>query len=460
MGSLRHLDALGTGGAFRTSLRHPVTGVDGSVLAELSLVPRLYITRNLLALRRATPLTALRRAEALRTAGELFLGEVDAVTLDDHERAVSRASGVALPVVRAASGVLSRSAKAAAATVAAARPAGVVADWRDEALTGAVWTRRGCVLAVLAPGNHPATHTVWLEALVMGYRVAVRPSNREPFTAHRLVSALRTAGFGSDHVVLLPTEHARADALVQAADLSLVYGGDDVVRRYAGRPDVYVQGPGRSKVLLADGFPERHLETVVESVAGYGGTACVNASAVFVDGDTASVARRLADALAAIPMRAPDENDAVLPAHDIGRARALEAHLRANLAGGELLSQGSLVHRLPGGEAVLRPAVILLNRSDAPQTSIELPFPCVWVAPWSREDGIRPLRNTLTLTAFVQDEALVSDLVDEASISNVHIGDHPTHVMAPDLPHDGFLAEFLMRAKTVLLPHSDDHEQE
>ncbi|MFC9243706.1 hypothetical protein ACFT7S_06530 [Streptomyces sp. NPDC057136] len=57
-------------------------------------------------------------------------------------------------------------------------------------------------------------HALWLEALALGYRVAVRPSRRKLFTPYRLISALREAGFGSNQVVLLPTGHTVADELV------------------------------------------------------------------------------------------------------------------------------------------------------------------------------------------------------------------------------------------------------
>jgi hypothetical protein len=53
------------------------------------------------------------------------------------------------------------------------------------------------------------------------------------------------------------------------------------------------------------------------------------------------------------------------------------------------------------------------------------------------------------LTALTSDEDLIERLVREPTIGNVHVGDVPTHRMAPGLPHDGYLAEFLMRGKTV-----------
>ena len=105
----------------------------------------------------------------------------------------------------------------------------------------------GDVFAVLASGNAPGVHALWPQALALGYRVAVRPSRREPFTGHRLVYALRQSGFRDQDAVFLPTDYAGADELIAAADLAMVYGGQDVVDKYADDPTVFVNGPGPSQ---------------------------------------------------------------------------------------------------------------------------------------------------------------------------------------------------------------------
>ena len=102
------------------------------------------------------------------------------------------------------------------------------------------------------------------------------------------------------------------------------------------------------------------------------------------------------------------------------------------------------------GRAALRPAVHRLTTLDVDTINIELPFPCVWVAPWSRADGISPLRNSLVVNAITRDEDLIDALVDEPSVVNVYVGRHVTHHAAPHLPHEGFLADFLMRNKAFI----------
>ena len=127
-----------------------------------------------------------------------------------------------------------------------AQPVGAAFDWREERTRdgSAVWARRGEVFAVHASGNAPGVHGLWLQALALGYRVVIRPSRREPFTGHRLIHALRQAGFRNEDVVYLPTDYAGADEIIRSADLAMVYGGQDVVDKYAARPDGISQRTG------------------------------------------------------------------------------------------------------------------------------------------------------------------------------------------------------------------------
>ena len=336
----------------------------------------------------------------------------------------------------------------------AAQPLGAVTDWRDpQAQQGtAVWIRRGDVFAVHAPGNHPGVHSLWLEALALGYRVAVRPSRREPLTPYRLISALRACGFGDDQIVLLPTDYAAADEILRQADLSMVYGGQDVIDKYATNPSVLPNGPGRSKILItADCDWRAHLDMIVDSISHEGGAACVNTTAVFVEGDPTPLAEAIAQRLSAIPSLPPEDDKAVLTAYSLPAAKKIDSYLWAKAAGAQAhLGGDGVVDELGDGSAVLRPAVYQLDDPFAEQATIELAFPCVWVAPWTRQAGTAVFRNTLVLTAVTTDQRLLDDLLADPTIKNLYLGDHPTYWMAPGIPHDAYLGEFLMRTKAVI----------
>jgi acyl-CoA reductase-like NAD-dependent aldehyde dehydrogenase len=448
------LDALGPTGAYRTRNRQPVVDVTGHPVAELSLVPRLFVTRTFSALHKARTLPLEQRLNALATAGELFAtGTINDLSPTDYQHTVSRL-GTSVATVRAAVDVIRRSATDAYVSAQHARPVGAVNDWRDGLTrTGrAVWIRRGNTFAVHAAGNHPAVHSLWLEALALGYRVAVRPSRREPFTPHRLISALRGCGFGDDQVVLLPTDYAVADEILRQADLSMVYGGQEVVDKYAADPTVLPNGPGRSKILInAEADWRDYLDMIVDSVSYQGGVGCVNTTAVFVEGDPTPLAEAIAERLATIPSLPPEDEKAVLPGYSLQAARTFEEYLLTTAAGTTShLGGHGVVEELGDGSAVLRPAVHQVDSPYATQVNVELGFPCVWVAPWTREAGTSVFTNTLVLTAVTQDEQLLDDLLADPTIKNLYIGNHPTYWMQPGIPHDAYLGEFLMRSKAVI----------
>ncbi|WP_040835943.1 aldehyde dehydrogenase family protein [Nocardia brevicatena] len=449
------LDVLGPRGAFRAVTRRRVDDVTGSSVAELSLAPQVFVSRALSALRQASVPPAEECIAMLARAGHLFAtSTLCGLSPADYQWLTCRVSGVPIAAVRRATHWIQSCAEHVERAVTDACPR-ALAD--NGARTGSelgirrvTCVRRGDVLAVSAAANHPAVQSQWLEAVALGYRVAVRPSWQEPFTPHRLVAALRTAGFGADQVNLLPTDSEGVDALIHGADLAVVYGAD-LAGRYATDRTVATHGAGRSKVLLAGDDWRDHLDMVVHSVAHDGGTACVNATTVLVDGDPGPFAEALAARLAELPSLPPQDDRAVLPVRSLASAQVIEQYLLRHAQGARIwLGSDGVVDELGDGSAVLRPAVLQVDRAGAAEIGVELPFPCVWVAPWSRSDGAGPLRDTLVLTVVTDDEELIDRLVAEPSIGNVHIGSHPTCAMEAGIPPDGYLADFLMRGKVVL----------
>jgi len=446
------IHALGPTGEYRTRNREIITDTAGVAVAELSIVPPLYVTRTISAQRKARPLPVPQRTAALAKTAEIFTDSVIAgLDFDQYVDLASRVSGLPIGVTRAGARSVADAATTAFNAVRPAQPAGAALDWREERTrTGsAVWARRGEVFAVHASGNAPGIHALWLQALALGYRVAIRPSRREPFTGHRLIQALRQAGFRPEDVVYLPTDYAGADEIIAAADLAMVYGGQDVVDKYAADPSVFPNGPGRTKILMtADKDWRDYLDIIVDSISDMGGMACVNTTAVLYEGDPAPPAQAIAERLSAIPPLPNSDDRAILPIQPIDKAQALATYLRAKAAGTTpVLGADQIVADLGDGYAALRPAVHLLATPDVQKLNIELAFPRVWVSRWSRSDGLQPLRHSLVLNAITGDEDLLDDLVNEPTVTNVYSGHHPTYEMTPQIPHDGFLADFLMRNK-------------
>jgi acyl-CoA reductase-like NAD-dependent aldehyde dehydrogenase len=433
------IDALGPAGEYRTRNREVISDTAGLPVAELSIVPPLYVTRTIGAQRKVRPLPVVQREAALAKTAEIFTNSVIAgLTFDHYVQLASRVSGLPIAVTRAGAQGVADALTTAFDSVRPAQPTGAAFDWREERTrTGsAVWARRGAVFAVHASGNTPGIHALWLQALALGYRVAIRPSRREPFTGHRLIQALRTAGFRTEDVVYLPTDYAGADEIIRAADLSMVYGGQDVVDKYADDPTVFPNGPGRSKILItAEQDWRDYLDVIVDSIANLGGMACVNTTAVLYEGDPAPLAQAIAERLSTIEPLPNSDERAILPTQPIDKAQTLATYLAAKAAGTTPVL------------GALRPAVHLMAKPDTEKLNIELAFPCVWVSPWSPTDGLQPLRHSLVLNAITTNEDLLDDLVNEPTVTNVYSGHHPTYEMTPEIPHDGYLADFLMRNK-------------
>lgn len=449
------LDALGPSGEYRTRTRQVINDIAGTPVAELSIVPGLYAHRSIRAQRAARPLPAAQREAALAEAAELFATAViGGLGFDEYVAMVSRVSGLPIAVARCSTRGVGEAVRGAVNAVRPARPVGATLDWRDESTRrgSAVWTRRGEVLAVHASGNSPGVHGAWTQALALGYRVAVRPSRREPFTGYRLVNALRQAGFRPEDAVLLPTDHAGAAEILAAADLAVVYGGQGIVDKYAGDPTVMVNGPGRTKILItAEQNWRDYLEVIVESISGQGGMACTNTTAVLYEGDPRPLAEAIAAKLTTIPPLPIADESAILPAQPLKAAKRIAEYLAAKAQGATALRGAhQVVADLGDGSAALRPAVHLLAQPDVDTLNTELAFPCVWISPWSRTDGLAPLRHSLVVNAITADENLIDALLAEPTVANVFSGRHLTSYTAPDLPHDGFLADFLMRNKGVI----------
>jgi acyl-CoA reductase-like NAD-dependent aldehyde dehydrogenase len=449
---LLRVDALGPNGAYQTRNREVVTSTAGVAVVDLSIAPPLYVSRTISTQRDTRPLPAEQREAALAKAADAFAtGVIAGLDFDTYVELASRISGVPIAVTRSGARGVADGVASAFGVVQLARPTGAVLDWRDERTRdgAAVWVRRGEVFAVLASGNGPGVHGLWPQALALGYRVAVRPSRREPLTAHRLVHALREAGFRPQDAVYLPTDHRGADEIMRSADLAMVYGSQDVVDLYANDPTVLVNGPGRAKILItADQDWRDYLDVITDSIANLGGIACVNTTAVLYEGDPTPLAQAIGERLSAIPVLPTEDERAILPTQNIDQATALAAYLAAVAAGTTpVLGADQVVAALTDGCAALRPAVHLMAKPDVAKLNIELPFPCVWVSPWSRSDGLDPLRHSLVINAITNDEDLIDDLLNDSTIANVYRGHHPTYYGEPEIPHDGFLPDFLMRNK-------------
>ncbi|UOE18876.1 aldehyde dehydrogenase [Thermobifida halotolerans] len=429
--------------------RTRLDGVDGTPLAEIGTAPRLLAQAAVNRMRRSSGGGAP-DPDVFAEAGRLFAAaELDGETPEDYRRRVSAATGAPIGVIdRASEGIRDSLGRTDRLNRAELPQPFAVPGFETR------WVPRGSLLAAIVPNNHPEPNVSWVRALSLGYSVLVRPGSRDPFTPRRLMAALLTAGLPPEKASLLPGSHELGEHLLTQTDLGLFYGGPGAVERWRTRGDVLVRGPGRSKALVDAPVTEDLVDDLVDWIADDGGVRCNNISAVLVNGDHTALADQLAESLAKLPLLAPTDPEAVLPAINRDDADAMREYLR-NLTEGAVDHSGhhyadGPVTETADGNVLMRPLVVSTDDPSHPLVGTELPFPFVVVAPWREEDGIAPLRDSLVVSVLSEREDLAEALVLEPSVRKVVVGRTRPWTSLPELPHDGSLAGFLMEPKAVV----------
>lgn len=441
------------------SIDHKIlAGFDGSPVAETTITPPLLVH----SLARVGPgnLQALsidRILKIFRGASRIFAdGRPDGLHPEEYVRNAALTSGLPLAAVRRNTlRLFPMALRGMDRFLKAQSPGGLKVFDKHSYKAGGIsigFAPRGRTVGFVMPGNHPSTHFMWLGALAMKMRVIVRPSEDDVFTPYRLATSLLAAGLPEDALAFLPGEHDLADAIVSSCSLSVLFGMQHLKDRYAAQPNVKVFGPGRSKVIVPGGAdPGAATDMICRMVMDDAGRGCINASAVIVEGDAASLASAVAAALERTPVVSPLEEDAQLAAlRSPAEADNFNRLIDRGLAqGGRELTPGRERRvQSAGGGAVMRPTVIEVPSCDHPLFGIELPFPfVVFVRTSSREETLGAARNSLVVAVAGDDPGLARDLLLDPTISKVYSGGVLSTEFDPREPHEGFLVDFLFEKK-------------
>ena len=423
-----------------------VTDITGKDCAHLVQLPKMFISHAVKTLRKGKQLTANERNIALKKAGQLFhSGKICGFNPDDYVNQVVSVTGLPERVVKKALQKIGDATSHAFRDSSLGIAKGVPDVYSDQVKQSgcAQVVRKGEVLAVVAPGNGTGVHALWPQAIALGYRVVIRPSEREPWTAQRLVQALTESGL-ADYVVMLPTAHDGVEELIEAADLSIVYGGEETVIRYENRSDVLVQGPGRSKMVIGNDYPQQDaFDLVFESVLGLGGAACVCTSSVFIEGDSAAFARAFLD-YAYDRLQDPQERERYLPQLSSHRycwwLQQVEQYQDSVLSKPE-------VFPLKSGTRQVMPLIMQADSADQPIVQLELPVASVSFVPFQDQACLSFLAPALVVSVVTTKTALIQSISEIPNIRNLYIGQVPTVWMQSHVPHDGYIAEFLTRSR-------------
>lgn len=432
--AIQIIEARCLGTPYRSRQHQAIDDVSGKIVGKSTIAPSIYIQDKISQMREAPALPLKQRYEWLRQAGKMYEQTTLAgLTPQAYITLVSAVTGLQQSVVYRSLSGIADSLCHMNDSLQAATPRGAVWEHIDPAVyTGcSLFSRRGDVLSIITAGNGPGVHGLWPQAIAMGYRTLVRPSFREPFTAQRLVCALEQAGL-ANYVALMPTDHKGAETLIAQSDLAIVYGGPNVAAKYSNNPQVLVQGPGRSKIVVGKDIDhEEAIPVVAQSVLSLGGAACVSASAVLVEDDHVAFASKLKNELA---VRLQDQP------HTLARQKEANAYEK-------LLQTDNVAWAYDQSCSdgfPLKPHVAVVDSANDPKAQRELPFPCITVAPFNPSQAYKALSHSLVVTVLSRQQHLIHKILNNTSIANVYIGHIPTTWMDFRVPHDGYLADFLM----------------
>src|SRR3954463_1249897 len=153
------------------------------------------------------------------------------------------------------------------------------------------------VTAAITPFNFPAMIPLWFlpYAIACGNTFILKPSERVPMTAHRLIELLDSTGLPKGVVSLVVGGKATVDALLRHPDVRAIsFVGSTPVARY-----IYAEGSAHGKrvqcqggaknyvVVMPDADLDMSAKIVSDSAFGCAGQRCLAVSAAITVGDAA-----------------------------------------------------------------------------------------------------------------------------------------------------------------------------
>lgn len=312
------------------------------------------------------------------------------------------------------------------------------------------------VLGLVLPSNSPGVHTLWLPIIPLQIGLVLKPGPQEPWTPYRMAGAFFEAGIPTGTISIYPGEGDVGAAVLESCSRSLIFGGTATVDRYRGNPGVQAHGPGFSKILLADDAVddwERYLDLMVESVALNSGRSCINCTGIWASRHTEEIADALAQRLAKILPRPPQDSEAQLAAFTVsGVAEAISGSIDADLEAPGVTDVTARHRKEPrvikdGRADYLLPTLVHCASPDAAIASKEYMFPFATVVQCPQAQMLGRIGPTLVCSAITGNESLRRQLLDAVHIDRLNLGPVPTTKLNWMQPHEGNIVDFLFRAR-------------
>jgi len=320
------------------------------------------------------------------------------------------------------------------------------------------FTARGSSLGVVLPSNSPGVHSLWAPSIALKTPLILKPGSAEPFTPLRIVQAFIAAGVPKQAFAYLPSSHAGAEEILRRCGRGMVFGDTGSTAKWLTDSRIEVHGPGYSKVVLgpdASANFEKHIDTIVASIAENSGRSCVNASGVWVTSHAKEISRAIAERLAQIVPRLEDDPLAQLaPFANTRAAEYFSGAVDGGLAEGGAEDVTATVRsgkRLVvfEGSNYLLPTVV---RCDSPGHALanrEFLFPFASVVEVKPEELPEILGPSLAVALITEDEELKQRFLTRSSAHRLNLGAIPTPHIGWDQPHEGNLFEHLYSRRAI-----------
>lgn len=420
----------------------PLVGVRAEPLAGVHHSSSLSVARIVDEVRASVPPLAESHealCAAIERAGELFLGTVGGLTVDECAKALALATGnPEYWTSRALSGLAQsmRTIREALIWQSPQGDAGAFSTRRVVFSGGreAAWVPVGRVLGFVGSSNAPGVNFTWLQALAMGWGVVLKAGGNDPITPWRLSLALLEAGFPMERLAIVSGGHDLVHAICKLCDRTIAYGGPALRASLGESPGIQFNGPGHSKVLVdAPVDVQLTSDYLLESIADGGGVRCTCASGILVRGSMPDLVDEVSHRLAALPLLDPLDPEARVPA--------------MKMTDGSPARPARVVTR--GSLRFIQPELVRCASAYDPPFAMELPVPWATVVEIGADvDPLPALQNTLALTLLSNDERLRDLCLAEPSIDKVFLGPVPTWYFEGGSPHHGRLSEFLFVTKS------------
>ncbi|GBD99999.1 methylmalonate-semialdehyde dehydrogenase [acylating] [bacterium BMS3Abin07] len=320
------------------------------------------------------------------------------------------------------------------------------------------WIPRGKNLCIVTPSNHPVVNIIWTIACAMGYPIVLRPSQDDPFTPLRLISALMEAGMPASSFSFYPGGHMTAREMLALCDLFMIFGGFNITKDYGNQSSVKVFGTGSSKIVVGEDYVDKIeaiVDVAVSSMMKDGGRGCINLSAIITTGNARAIAEGIASKIASIGIRDPIEKGAIIGAFkNKNIALSINAQIESGISDNSDIDVTASLRNFPRiidafGATFIFPTVILCKDYNSPLFGKEFPFPFITVTEVDRDGILDAASDSLVVTLLSDDDELFKKLLFCPDIGKVYHGVFPTTDIDFQDPHEGFISDFLFKTKAL-----------